>query len=272
MSAMPEYVLGHDDPEMERLKLQAQVIAEVSRRLIRKCGIEPGMQVLEIGCGVGDLSMLLAEAVGSSGKIVAFDREQRPVEMARQRARAAGHEQIEFLVMPDDDLLGDSLFDAAVGRYVLVHQPDPAAMVRRAAAAVRPAGIVAFHELALAIGGRSCPTVPLFDQALRCNKAVFQALLPHYDVGERLIACFEDAGLPAPSLIWESIAGGSTSPVLPWLAATYRSLLPHMERLGIPNGDVGEPDTLLQRLVTEVAGVRGQVVSVPQSCAWAIRP
>lgn len=68
MSRSTEYLLGHDDPELERLKLQAQVIAGVSRRLMRDCGIVPGMRVLEIGCGVGDFTMLLAGAVGETGK------------------------------------------------------------------------------------------------------------------------------------------------------------------------------------------------------------
>jgi hypothetical protein len=31
--------------------------------------------------------------------------------------------------------------------------------------------------------------------------------LPHADFGSRLVACFEEAGLPTPHLIWQSIAG-----------------------------------------------------------------
>jgi ubiquinone/menaquinone biosynthesis C-methylase UbiE len=90
MSDKSSYVLGHGDPGMERLQLQAKLIEGVSRRLIRECGIGPGMRVLDVGCGVGDMSMLLAEAVGSSGHVVAFDREQRPVDVARERAHKAG--------------------------------------------------------------------------------------------------------------------------------------------------------------------------------------
>jgi ubiquinone/menaquinone biosynthesis C-methylase UbiE len=69
MNVTSAYVFGHADLEIERLQFQAGIIAGVSRRLIRECGIGPGMRVLDIGCGVGDISMLLAEAVGDTGSL-----------------------------------------------------------------------------------------------------------------------------------------------------------------------------------------------------------
>src|SRR5215471_4104994 len=146
MSSTTEYVLGHSDFEIARLKVRAAALADITRRLIRECGIAPGMRVLDIGCGAGDVSMLLAEVVGPSGLVVAIDREARAVEIARSRAKAAGHRNIEALVATDDDIPVARPFDAALGRYVLSHQRDPAAMIRRAASAVRPGGVVAFHE------------------------------------------------------------------------------------------------------------------------------
>src|SRR5215475_5022290 len=92
MSRTADYVLGHSDLEIERLKIQAIAIAGITRRLIGECGIQPGMRVLDIGCGAGDVSMLLAEAVGPSGLVVAIDREARAIETARSRAEAAGHQ------------------------------------------------------------------------------------------------------------------------------------------------------------------------------------
>src|SRR5262245_1862498 len=135
--------------EIARLKLNADVIAGVTRRLIRDSGIQPGMRVLDIGCGVGDVSMLLAETVGKLGRVVAFDREPRAIETAQLRAIEAGHEQIDFMVGSENELADGPPFDAAIDRCVLVHQPDPVAMIHRAANAVRPGGIIAFQEPAL---------------------------------------------------------------------------------------------------------------------------
>ena len=156
------------------------------------------MRVLDIGCGVGDMSMLLAEAVGDTGSVVAFDREPVAIEVAKARALAAGHRQIEFVVASDEAFPDRPAFDAAIGRYVLHHQSDPVAMIRRAAGAVRHGGIVAFHEPAGHLGGHTLPIVDLYVKLERSLSSVFDAMLPHRDVGGRLIACFEEAGLPTP--------------------------------------------------------------------------
>jgi SAM-dependent methyltransferase len=215
--------------------------------------------------------MLLAEAVGDGGSVVAFDREPRAIEVARARALAVGYRQIEFVVAADDAFPECPVFDAAIGRFVLIHQADPIAMIRRAAAVVRPQGVVAFHEPVICVNAQTLPTVDLAVQSERCLHSALHALLPHADVGSRLVACFEEAGLPTPHLIWESIAGGPASPVWRWLALSYRSMLPHMVRLGLTLADKSDPDTLADRLVAAATAVRAQIASIPQACAWALR-
>jgi SAM-dependent methyltransferase len=271
MNLASVYALGHQDGEIDRLQFQSRIIEPVTRRLIRECGIGPGMRVLDIGCGAGDVSMLLAEAVGETGRVVAFDREVRVVETARARALAAGYGQIEFVVCSDEAFPEHPIFDAVIGRYVLHHQPDPVATIRRAAQAVHRGGIVAFHEPAGHVDAHILPAVDLYIELEQCLNSAFNVMLPHRDVGGRLIACFEEAGLPTPRLIWESIAGGHDSPLWRLLAMTYQSMLPQIERLRLVPPDSGDPDTLADRLAAVAAAVRAQIVSKPQSCAWAIR-
>ena len=61
-----EYVLGYTPAEHERLIRQAALIAPYTERLFRRAGIGRGQRLLDLGSGVGDVSMLLGRIVGPS--------------------------------------------------------------------------------------------------------------------------------------------------------------------------------------------------------------
>lgn len=73
MAAKFNYLPGRSDQEIERLQLQARCLEGLTRRLINECGMRAGMRVLDIGCGVRDVAMLVAETVGPSGSVIGVD-------------------------------------------------------------------------------------------------------------------------------------------------------------------------------------------------------
>jgi ubiquinone/menaquinone biosynthesis C-methylase UbiE len=272
MSSASHYVLGHSDAELERLQLQARCLEGLTRRLIRECGIERGMRVLDLGCGAGDVALLVAEAVGPSGAVVGVDREQRAVALSRRRAAEAGYDHVAFATADDEGLSEYEPFDAAVGRFVLIHQKDPAATVRRVADAVRPGGIVAFLEPADHVDGHTLPEIELARAARQSLFNFIRAALPSHDVAGRMIPCFIDAGLPEPRVLWESIVSGSDDIYLRWFISSYKTLLPLMERLGTVDPRVGDPETLYERILEAARATRAQSVTEPYASAWAIKP
>lgn len=52
-----------------------QQVAQIRFRqeLVKKWGVEPGQRILEIGCGQGDMTVALADAIGEQGFVVAVD-------------------------------------------------------------------------------------------------------------------------------------------------------------------------------------------------------
>jgi ubiquinone/menaquinone biosynthesis C-methylase UbiE len=54
------YVLGHSDPELARLKMQARLLEPITRQFLREAGITAGMRVLDVGSGAGDVAVLAA--------------------------------------------------------------------------------------------------------------------------------------------------------------------------------------------------------------------
>ena len=70
----PAYALGHSDRELDRLSAQARLIDPVTRRFFHDAGIVPGMHVLDVGRGAGDVAFLVADLVGESGEVIGVDR------------------------------------------------------------------------------------------------------------------------------------------------------------------------------------------------------
>ena len=267
MSQDNAYLLGHADQEMERLKLQAACLEGLTRRLIRECGIEAGMVVADFGSGAGDVAMLVAETVGEGGKVIGVDAEPRAV--ARARAQAAGLSQVTFEVGSDSDLARLGPFDAVICRCVLVHQPDPAATLRRFAAAVRRGGVVACMEPAVHVDSITLPEVELIRAFGDSISKFMRAALPSPDIAGRIIPCFIDAGLPAPKVLWEAIVPSLDLRLLQLGVLTYQTFLPLMQRFGAVDPRVGDPATLYDRLLDAAVTARAQSVLMPYASAWA---
>jgi SAM-dependent methyltransferase len=81
------YALGYSDAEFRRLKFQGEYLRDFTADVLRRAGIAPGMRVLDIGCGVGDVSLVAAEIVSSSGTVLGVDRSEQAVAAARPRQR-----------------------------------------------------------------------------------------------------------------------------------------------------------------------------------------
>ena len=212
MSDVP-YILGHSGAELRRLMLQAAILQPITRRLLVEAGLRPGMRVLDIGCGSGDVSLLLAEMVGPTGSVVGIDRSPAAVALARERVRTAGHPGITVHEAAAERYADPVRFDLAIGRYVLIHQADPAAMIRAAASHVRSGGVVAFHEVGLYGTFEMRPSVPLWTLAWDLIVTAYLSVQPHPDTAGRLIEHFHRAGLAQPNLF--ARCRSSAAPILP---------------------------------------------------------
>src|SRR5262245_42994618 len=81
--------------EDERLVAQGLLFDPLTRRLLHQAGLSPGMRVLDIGSGAGNVSRLAAELVGPDGTVVGIERDPDAVALARRRTEAPN---IEFRV------------------------------------------------------------------------------------------------------------------------------------------------------------------------------
>ena len=266
----PAYALGHSDRELARLAVQAELVDPITRRFLVEAGIASGMRVLDVGSGVGDVAFLAAELVGETGEVVGTDRSAAALAVARRRADERSLRQVTFVEGDPAALAFEQAFDAAVGRYVLAFQPDPAAMLRRVAGHVRAGGVVVFHESHLE-AVLSYPAVPTYDRACALVEETFRTLGTDPLMGLKLHATFVAAGLAPPAMRLESVlAGGSTSGAQVHLVTDLLgTLVADMERLGVASAEGLDPETLADRAIAEAAATESVVVGRAEIGAWS---
>ncbi len=274
--ASRRYVLGHSPRELNRLDLQGRLYREVTERALLEAGVGPGMRVLDAGCGSGDVSRLVAGIVGPEGSVLGIDRDEKAIVFAQARAVEAGFDTITYEVRDLDRTDASASFDALVGRFVLMHQPDAARTLAMLARAVRPGGIVLFLESSMTTlceGPRAYPPSPLYDAVVDWKCRVVAAAAADIEAGLRLRKTFTDAGLPAPRTRMEAmLEGGPDSPIYGYMAESMRSMLPVALANDIQGFTEAEIDTLETRLRDEVVSTGGVLVGWPIVSAWCRLP
>jgi len=266
------YALGYSEQEQRRLVLQSQFIEPLTRELFARAGLAPGMRVLDVGCGVGDVSLLARAFVGQSGSVLGVDRSAESLGLAARRAQQAGFGNVEFAETALESLSGQGPFDALVGRLILLYLPQPAAALQRLVELVRPGGLVVFQEMDM-LSGRAFPVSPLYARAGEWLCTTFERAGVDTSMGSRLYSTFRGAGLPEPQLLSNAcVAGGERTQLYELLVETLRSLQPLAEKLGVATPEEMQLDSLAQRLRAEVVA-GGGVIHMPSYIgAWANKP
>jgi len=119
-----------------------------ARLLVERAGIQPGMRVLDAGCGPGRLTLEAAARVGPSGRVVALDVQTRMLDRLRRRLDARGVTNVDArLGSLGDGSLDAGGFDAALLADVLGEVPDRAAALADLHRALRPGGVLSVTDI-----------------------------------------------------------------------------------------------------------------------------
>lgn len=272
MSASQDYPLGYSEQEARRLADQGALLEGLTEDLLRRAGLAHGMRVLDIGCGVGDVSLLAARIVGKGGTVLGVDRASSSVETARQRVAALGVTNVRFAEADVIAFEPDGKFDAIVGRLVLLYLPDPATVLRRLSRQLRPGGIITFQEYDMSQAAQVPPS-ELFMKVRRWLLEAFSAGGAELDMGTKLYTTFLRAELPHPNMVAATqVVCGPTSIGYEYLVRVLRSLLPLVERSGVADAAEIGIDTLAARLHDD-AVANERVAFLPRVVgAWARLP
>lgn len=263
------YALGHNDIEVQRLLLQGRLYNDYTEHALRLAGLRPGMRVLDVGCGPGDVSFIAARLVGPTGTVLGVDAAPEMIGLARARAAEQGLPAVRFNQAAIDAVSEDGPVDAVVGRLILMHLPDPPATLRHLSSLVRPGGIIAFSENDIT-GPRSVPELPLFRRVTTRIARAFEAMGLPPSFGTSLHTVFQDAGLGAPRLtLGTPIGTAADTEILAYAAEVWRLVSPIAQRLGFAIDELADIDEFVPRFRREMLAVNAVVTMPPLITAWA---
>jgi SAM-dependent methyltransferase len=128
--------------ERERMRRR---MTPVTEWLVDHLELRPGLTVLELAAGPGDVGIRVAESLGGDGRVIVSDRAAAMVEAAGRWAQERAAQGVETRVLDAESLdVPDASVDRVVCRFGYMLVPDRDAAFRETRRVLRPGGRLAF--------------------------------------------------------------------------------------------------------------------------------
>lgn len=240
------YVHGTAPEEQRRLSRLNDLI---NRRSLAELQPKAGERILDVGCGLGQLTRALARAVGASGRVLGIDESPDQLAEATRLAREVGEDGT--LELRKGDAANPPLaseewgsFDVVHTRFVLEHVRDPLAVVRAMVRAARPGGRVVLedddHDLL-----RLWPELPIVSRVWRAYLGTYENLGNDPIVGRKLVELLQQAGARPVGNQWLFFGSCAGHPdfqaYVTNLSEVFRGAEPAIAGTGlVASSDIGE--------------------------------
>lgn len=197
------YIHGSDPKEQHRLSILNSFMNAPS---LREINVKPAERILDVGCGLAQLTRAMAIAAGHGGFTLGIERDEKQLNEARRQAIQAGHENLIELRQGDAYNLpltqGEwGTFDLAHARFVLEHVPDPLRVVQAMVRAVNLGGRIVLedddHDVM-----RMEPEPPHFREFLAAYMKTYERLGNDPRVGSKLVSLLHEAGAKPKRNTW----------------------------------------------------------------------
>jgi ubiquinone/menaquinone biosynthesis C-methylase UbiE len=229
-----EYIMGRTSSEYQRLRTQAKVWEEATKRVLLKAGLHAGMSCLDVGCGPGEVMRLMGEIVGPEGSVTGVDVDGNVGREALDVLRTTSSREYTFheIDVESSDWNPGSPFDLAFARITLFHLKEPVALLRKMMRWTKPGGTIVVQEHDFE-SWEACPKLDETVEAIQTFRTVAERAGRDTRLGFKLPTYFIEAGLGAPdgtdvvALLKEvAVWGRMTQEV-------YNSIFPTAQKLGI---------------------------------------
>jgi SAM-dependent methyltransferase len=249
-----------EDIERERLSHLSTLFDGPTVARLRRLGVGPGMQCLEVGAGSGSVARALGALVAPDGSVLATD-----VDMRFLQTEDDAHIETRVHDIVSDELPSES-FDLVHARGVLEHIRARDVALTRVVDALRPGGLLVVEDTDWVVfEAQDLP--PSFARLHRMLQDTYIDVAgydPH--LGRRLPTLFDRAGLvdiEAEGKVFTMYGG---TPSMEWYVLGLERALPALVEAGVVEHD------LATAALAEVRDPACRLLSPLQITAWARKP
>ena len=155
--------------------------------------LQPGMNVLDVGCGPGSITSDLAE-LAAPGLVIGLDASEDVLLQARALAAGRGLQNVTFTGGNVYDLdFPDETFDVVHAHQVLQHLVDPVAALREMRRVTKPGGLVAVRDADFH-GMSWHPATPELAEWMQIYQQIARGNQAEPDAGRHLLSWALEAG------------------------------------------------------------------------------
>lgn len=192
---MPKnYTLRVGKGDEHRLNVMNEACNLPSIRFLADAGVlNPGAKVLEVGCGMGQMSALIATCILPNGTLDAVDNSQKQLDLAEKYLKKKKIKNVNLIKLSALEI-GDKLnkkYDLIYNRFLLEHMDNPAEVLKIFKKCLAQGGAVV-SEVSDMTTLFCSPESPIFNTWVKCQsppilqfnvKCGYDIHLKYYEAG-----------------------------------------------------------------------------------------
>jgi ubiquinone/menaquinone biosynthesis C-methylase UbiE len=190
---MHAYAIRGGREGKERLNLLARVMLPTTLQLLNAVGINRGMKCLDVGCGGGHVTLLMARLVGPEGQVVGTDMDGEVIALAREDGIAAKLDNVEFRRADAAMCQAIGEHDLVYARFLLSHLSEPERCLEAMVRACKVKGAIVLEDIDFS-GSFCYPTWAAYDRYKQLYQDVVNRRGGDADIGPKLPGMLRKAG------------------------------------------------------------------------------
>lgn len=195
----------------------ANIGEDITRKLIESGGIKPGMKILDLGCGDGNVTFLLSNYIGTDGIVVGIDSNENAIDNAKKKSKELGLSNLYFCVgdITQDFKIKHSNFDAIIVRRVLMYLSNPKSTIATAIKYLKPNGIFLAQENNISQTPIGLESMPHHIKIIDLIRKTLEKENVNFNMGFELITFLTNSGLKVEKIWAEAVLSTPNQPT-PW--------------------------------------------------------